>query len=407
MASRVSPAVGPVTGVVGTPGRLLIPPGRGSQAIRLGTSSEDGARPEPAAPGGANAESAQPAQPADPEAQALEEVRELLGDDLRLPTELPRGYRPSDSVREPLFRVELSDFAGPLDLLLYLIRKHQIDVLDIPIKFITTRYLEFLDQLRALQIDVASEFLVLAAELTHIKSKMLLPAEEGVPVEDEEPVDEGDPRAELVRRLLEYQKYRDVALQLDDRDLLGRDVFPRVPPAAEEVDVDPGLKSVSVFKLVELMARMLRKAPVRSHEIAYETYSISERIDHVVEFGRAHGQRFTIGELLATVASRAELVVTFIAVLEMTKLGMVKLFVEEDRSAGPPDAGTRSTEEPDAPPAGGEVAASEPRTEAGPDERGDDAAAPGDVVAEEPLPTIWIHLTGETRDSDLVDDYRG
>lgn len=389
--------------------------------------------------------------PADPEAEALDEVRAMLGDDVRLPIELPRGYRPSESVREPLFRVELSDFAGPLDLLLYLIRKHAVDVLDIPIAFITKRYLGFLDELRALQIDVASEFLVLAAELTHIKSKMLLPAEEGIPVEDDEPIEEGDPRAELVRRLLEYQKYRDVALQLDDRDLLGRDVFPRVPPSAEAVDVDPGLKSVSIFKLVELMARMLRKAPVRSHEIAYETYSITERIDHVLEFGRAHGQRFTIGELLATVASRSELVVTFIAVLEMTKLGMVKLFIEEDRAAPPPasapveaqDAGAASADAGSAPDgteasAPTEAAASTEAaesTDAAPeDERAAlrdladeldaladleaaaapppaDAVAPPptdpDPVDAEPLPTIWIHLTGKTRDGDLVDDYRG
>lgn len=347
----------------------------------MGTSSDNGSRP-PDAPEETQGSGSAPAKPQGTKPESVEdsereEVRALLGDDVRLPGEIPRGYRPSESVREPLFRVEISDFAGPLDLLLYLIRKHEVDVLDIPIKFITLRYLEFLDELRALQIDVASEFLVLAAELTHIKSKMLLPAQEGIAVEDEVEEDGGDPRAELVRRLLEYQKYRDVAHQLDDRDILGRDVFPRVPPPAEEVDVDPGLRSVSIFRLVELMSRMLQKAPARSHEIAYETYSITERIDHVLAFGGHRGQRFTIGDLLATVASRSELVVTFIAVLEMTKLGMVRLFVEA---------------EPEAPPA---PEGAEPEAEA----RGE--------AEEEPLPVIWIQLTGETRERDLVDDYRG
>jgi segregation and condensation protein A len=198
-----------------------------------------------------------------------------------------------------------------------------------------------------------------------------------------------------------------VALQLDDRDLLGRDVFPRVPPDAEDVDVDPGLKSVSIFKLVELMARMLRKAPVRSHEIAYETYSISERIDHVFEFGRAHGQRFTIGELLATVASRAELVVTFIAVLEMTKLGMVKLFIHEERAAPEPPSHEAEAAAPSSPEAA--PAPAPPEAEAAVDGPAGEATLDDEESAndEESLPTIWIHLTGKTRDSDLVDDYRG
>jgi len=395
----------------------------------LATSSDNGAQPELAPEGAATPtpeagpderrdDGAEAARPPPTEARAdaskredepsrsddeeLEEVRAMLGGDVRLPSGIPRGYRPSESVREPIFRVEIADFAGPLDLLLYLIRKHEVDVLDIPIKFVTHRYLGFLDELRALQIDVASEFLVLAAELTHIKSKMLLPAQEGVAVEDDTPEEEGDPRAELVRRLLEYQKYRDAAHQLDDRDLLGRDVFPRVPPPADAVDVDPGLKSVSIFRLVELMARMLRRAPARSHEIAYETYSISERIDHVLAFGRSHGERFTVGELLATVSTRSELVVTFIAVLEMTKLGMVKLFVRE--GAEEPDSGDRSDA---AAPASGPA-------EVEPDEVASEGASGGDSegaaeapTGDDPLPEIWIQLTGRTRERDLVDDYRG
>ncbi|NJK88695.1 MAG: segregation/condensation protein A, partial [Myxococcales bacterium] len=291
------------------------------------------------------------------------EVLELLGSDVRAPVAIPKDYKPSDSVREPLFRVEISDFAGPLDLLLYLIRRHHLDILDIPIRFITQRYLEMLEDLRALKIDVASEFLVLAAELTHIKSKMLLPSHEGVVVEEPEDED-SDPRAELVMRLLEYQKYRDAATQLDDRDLLGRDVFARVPPSQEAVDLDPGLKSINIFRLVELMSRLLRQAPPRSHEISFETYSIRERIDHVVAFARERDRKFTLGQLLETVQTRAELVVTFIAVLEMTKLGLLRLMVEEIHEAA--------------------------------------------LLDEElPLPTIWAQLTRDEVDGELIDDYRG
>src|SRR5688572_30585487 len=155
------------------------------------------------------------AEPLSQEERERREVEDLLGPDVRTPVGIPGGYKPGESSIHPLFRVELADFAGPLDLLLYLIRKHEIDIFDIPIKFITDQYLEMLRALKSLEIDLAAEFLVLAAELTHIKSKMLLPAKEGIAVEEEEG-QEDDPRAELVRRLLEYQKYRDAADQLAD-----------------------------------------------------------------------------------------------------------------------------------------------------------------------------------------------
>ncbi|MGF1509563.1 MAG: segregation and condensation protein A [Myxococcota bacterium] len=286
------------------------------------------------------------------------------GDPVRSPVEVPKDYRPSESAGEPLFRVELTDFAGPLDLLLYLIRRHDVDVRDIPIKFITTRYLSFLEDLRSLQVDVASEFLVLAAELTHIKSKMLLPAREGVAVDDAEDESVEDPRAELVRRLLEVQKYRQAATQLDGRFQLGRDVFARVPPEQEtRPEVAPGLKSVSIFRLVELMASMLDKAPPSTHQISFETYSITDKIQYVSSFGRSHGHKFNLQDLLLPIASRAELIVTFLAVLEMTKAGLVKLFIP------------------------------------GSDEE--------EATPEEDLPRVEVHLTDASFEGDWVDDYAG
>lgn len=302
-----------------------------------------------------------------PGAAVDEETRaELLGlgIEVRTAAVIPKGYRPLDASAHELFRVGLEQFEGPLDLLLYLIRKHEIDIFDIPIHFITERYLEMLNSMRALHVEVAAEFIVLAAELTHIKSKMLLPAPEGVPVEEEEVLAEAsDPRADLVRRLLEYQKYREAATNLGARGQLGRDTFPvGARPADTCEDFDPGMRPVSIFKLVEMMARMLEEEPVR-HEVALETYSVTERIRYVEAFGEARGGHFSLVQLFETIRVRAELVVTFIGILEMIRMGVLKI---------------------------------------GDERMPEEAAKPGQV---EKIPEIWVDLTGK-KAADVVDDYR-
>ncbi len=304
--------------------------------------SEAGAKPE--------------SVPLSEDEQRYREVLSFLGSDVRVPGGVPRDYRPQEHSIHPLFRIDLGAFGGPFDLLLYLIRKHSIDVFDIPIRFVTEQYLEMLDTLRALDIDVAAEFLMLAADLVHIKSKMLLPAKEDDPIDDL-PEESGDPRADLVRRLLEYQKYRDAAVELSDRDQLGRDVFARQPPLTDEAhDVDPGLKQVSIFKLVELMAGMMKKKPVR-HEISYESFSIAERMHFVMRFGMSQGGRFMLVDLMDAVESRAELVVTFIAVLESTKLQLVRLRMDE---AAPTRSAAEIFPPEPAPAAGGTLPPAEP-----------------------------------------------
>lgn len=369
--------------------------------------------------------------------QEQREVESFLGPDVRSPVGIPRDYKPTESSIHQMFRVELSEFAGPMDLLLYLIRKHEIDIFDIPIAFITDRYVAMIDALHALEVDVAAEFLVLAAELLHIKSKMLLPVKEGVAVEDEE--DEGDPREELVRRLLEYQKYRDAAHQLADRDRLGRDVFARNPPNIDLVDdLDPGLKTVSIFKLVELMAKLLRRTPILHHEIAFESYSIAERIHYVVAFGEARDGKFTLVQLLDGIMGRPELIVTFIAVLEMTKLGLIKILMEDlpawrasslpkrhddDEEDEPLPFPDLAEEEPPPPVAAEleegsaeaalrlaeELVAEAPELEAlsdigvAPPLEPPQDAAPWE---DEPLPEIWIHFTGKRFEGDILDDYQ-
>jgi segregation and condensation protein A len=294
------------------------------------------------------------------------EAEQILGPDVRSPVGIPKQYKPTETSTHQLLRVELGEFAGPLDLLLYLIRQHDLDVFNIPISFITEKYLAMLDVMEGLPIDVAAEFLVMAAELAHIKSKMLLPPKEGVPVEPEEE-DEGDPRSDLVRRLLEYQKYRDAAGDLSDRDQLGRDVFTRdVLPSEAAEDFDPGLRDLSIFRLVEAMADVLsRLEPEKQHEVIADTVTISERIRAVVELAEKHGSRLTFKQLFAGMESRRVVVMTFLAILEMARLKMLK--IEQAPAAPDPEAEAEEAAPPPAP---------KPEPAAAPE------AAPSDAVPE-------------------------
>lgn len=262
-----------------------------------------------------------------------EEVKALLGPDVRTPVGIPKKYRPAETSTHELFKVELEDFAGPLDLLLFLIRQHDLDIFDIPISFITERYLAMLDAMKDLSIDLAGEFLVLAAELTHIKSKMLLPPKEGVAVEADD-LDEGDPRAELVRRLLEYQKYRDAAKELEDFDQLGRDVFARIPPpGGTPDDFDPGLRDTSIFRLVEAMSDVLaRLEPETHHEVTADWVNVTDRIRFIYAHSESVGERFTFRSLFRRSDGRRVVVVTFLAILELARLKVLR--IEQDAEEG-------------------------------------------------------------------------
>jgi len=154
------------------------------------------------------------------------------------------------------YEIKLDIFEVPLDLLLYLIKKNEIDIYDIPIALITRQYLEYIEMLRSLNLDLAGEFLVLAATLLHIKSRLLLPVEEDPSAQDEE-----DPRAELVRQLLDYQAFKEAALDLDRRPVLERDVFTRLCPAAEPNDPeDPEVfVEMDVFDLVKAFQQILTR----------------------------------------------------------------------------------------------------------------------------------------------------
>jgi segregation and condensation protein A len=226
--------------------------------------------------------------------------------------------------------VKLEVFEGPLDLLLHLIRKNEIDIHDIPMALITRQYLDYLGWMRSLNLDVASDYLVMAATLVHIKSRMLLPAVPEAGEGEGDPEAE-DPRAELVRRLLEYQKYKGAAQQLSAREMLERDVFQRPPAPADGSEQGPDegtVKEADLFALVEAFRRVVadRRWEERSLHVDLERVSLADRIREVSELLEARTDGLGFDELFPEGCTRSELVVTFLALLEMIRLRMIRAY---------------------------------------------------------------------------------
>ena len=232
--------------------------------------------------------------------------------------------------RVGVYSVKLPTFEGPLDLLLHLIEEHELDVMDIPISFVAAKYVEYITLMEELNIDVASEYLVMAATLTHIKSKMLLPV---VPTDQEDEAEiELDPRAELVRRLLEYQKYKHAAEQLAGNPVLGRDVFLRGVPAPSSEGAAP-LAGLSLFKLLDAFQGVLSRAKTNvDHQIDFERFSITDRINELSDLLKSRG-KVLFEQLFDGAHSRGDLIVTFLAILEMTRLRLTR--VEQDGPLAP------------------------------------------------------------------------
>jgi segregation and condensation protein A len=232
--------------------------------------------------------------------------------------------------------VKLDAFEGPLDLLLHLIRLNEVDISNIPIATISEQYLEYLDLMRELDIDVAGDYLLMAATLAHIKSRMLLPPSE------EDVSEEGmDPRAELARRLAEYAAFRDAGAELGSRALLGRDVFSPTPDAEAIPQKEPEIE-VSVFALLEALRQVLRDLPrePRPHEVSVEEVSLQDRILYVMDrLQKApHGNALFEELLLGCPRSRHYVVMTFLAILELTRLQTIRIFqslAENGAPAGP------------------------------------------------------------------------
>jgi segregation and condensation protein A len=250
----------------------------------------------------------------------------------------PEAEKPKDTQ----YVVALPAFEGPLDLLLHLIQKHELDILDIPVSFITEKYLEYITLMQELSIDVASEYLVMAATLAHIKSKSLLPAPP--PGQEDELEEDGlDPRGELIRRLLEYQKYKQAAAELNERGALGRDVFMRGAKEPEAEGPAP-LARIEVWHLLDAFAKVLSRAKVDlDHEVSFDRMTVTERITQICD--RLSGRtscRFE--ELFDGQRTRFDLIITFLALLEMTRLKMTRLFQADPLSEIFIDLALRKTE---------------------------------------------------------------
>jgi len=224
------------------------------------------------------------------------------------------------------YEIKLDQFQGPLDLLLFLIRKNKIDIYDIPIALITEQYLKYLEIIRSLNLDEAGEYLVLAATLLHIKSRMLLP----VPEEETEE-GEDDPRQELVKQLLEYQVFKDAASALETRPVLERDVFKRGSHEGD-VEVNPDeetLIEVGIFDLVEAFQKVIAiSGKSELMEIDLEKISLADRINEIMDT-LTQNRSLTFTELLGESSNKRQIIYTFLAILELIKLRMIKAFQNE------------------------------------------------------------------------------
>jgi segregation and condensation protein A len=226
-------------------------------------------------------------------------------------------YIPPDAME-----VFLDTFEGPLDLLLYLIKKQNIDILDIPVAEITRQYMEYIELMKMLKLDLAAEYLVMAALLAEIKSRMLLPRPES------EGEDEEDPRAQLVRRLQEYERYRQAAADLEELPRMGRDTFEAVVQF-DHKQVPRPEPSVSLHELLDALSEVLVRAERNKRfKIDRELLSVRERMTEVL--GKVNSQDFTRFETLFDPAEgRMGVVVTFIAILELMKDRLITLVQNE------------------------------------------------------------------------------
>ncbi len=222
------------------------------------------------------------------------------------------------------YSVHLDKFDGPMDLLLHLIKKNELDICDISIAVITRQYLEFIKLMKDLNLEVAGDFLVMAATLLLIKSRQLLPLDE-----QEEPELEEDPRAELVRRLLEYQQYKEAGMVIGARALLGREVFVRnaSEPVLAAAQSAEGPLEVSLFELVEAFRVLLQRIPLESfHDVAPgDSLSIADCINEILSLLQEQ-DTIQFDDLVREECTRERIIVTFLALLELSRLKLIRIF---------------------------------------------------------------------------------
>ncbi len=226
------------------------------------------------------------------------------------------------------YKVKFEVFEGPLDLLLYLIKKEEVDIYEVNLTRLATQFIEYIETMRLLDLEIAGEFLVMAATLMYIKSRELLPVDQQVQTEGEE---EGeDPRWELIRQLVEYKKFKDAAGQLAVLEARQEAVFPRLPGKLEFETEAPARTEASVFDLLNAVNSVLQRFTQRpeQREIFEDKWSVSEKIESLMKAVRERASlRFS--ELFASATNRTEVVVTFLALLELIRLKQLAAIQEE------------------------------------------------------------------------------
>lgn len=230
------------------------------------------------------------------------------------------------------YKVQFEVFEGPLDLLLYLIKQEEVDIYEVNLTKLASQFLDYMETMRLLDLEMAGEFLVMAATLMYIKSRELLPVDQQVEVEGEEDVD--DPRWELIRQLVEYKKFKDAASQLQTMEARQSEVYPRVPGKPDVcLESAPPKPDVSIFDLINAVNAVLRRFEKREdlRDIFDDRWSVSEKIEQLSKV-ITERPRLTFSELFDHATSRAEVVVTFLALLELIRLKHAK--VEQPESLG-------------------------------------------------------------------------
>jgi segregation and condensation protein A len=220
------------------------------------------------------------------------------------------------------YTIKLEMFEGPLDLLLHLIRKNELNIMDIPIALITEQYLGYLKVMKELNLDIAGDYLLMASTLLQIKSKMLLPsASEGAEEEGE------DPRAELMQRLLEYERYKEAAGELERRPLKGRDIFVRSVSLESEAPKEEERIEASLFDLLEAFRQVLARVKAETfHDVQREAITVEQKIQEILTLFQREKRSIAFHLLFPEGASRRMIVITFLAILELVKMKWIRVF---------------------------------------------------------------------------------
>lgn len=229
------------------------------------------------------------------------------------------------------YKVKLEVFEGPLDLLLHLIKKEEVDIYHIPIAKITAQYMEYLDLMKMVVPDVAGEFVVMGATLMYIKSRMLLPEDQQMS-DPEIITDELDPRWDLIRQLVEYKKFKEAAEHLHERELFQENVYTRQQSTLgfdHPIDEGPTLGEISIFDLLNAFNKVLKSADQEDlREVFEDRFTVSDKIDFILKLISLE-ERTTFSRLFDGMASRTEIIVTFLALLELIRLKQLRIIQSE------------------------------------------------------------------------------